>query len=44
MDNYLTQVIDSYKKFKKMYVVDNATTDFEGLNKIIVFQLSKAYL
>ena len=39
MDNYLSKVIEPYKKFKKIYVVDNATTEFEGLNKILVFQI-----
>ena len=45
LENFLTQVIEPYKTFKKMYVVDNATTEFEGLNKILVFPLLiKAHL
>ena len=31
LKTYLNQVIDPYKKFKKMYIVDNTTEDFRGL-------------
>ena len=31
LNKYLNQVINPYKKFKKMYVVDNYTRDFRGL-------------
>ena len=31
LKTYLNQVINPYKKFKKMYVVDNTTDDFKGL-------------
>ena len=30
LETYLNQVIDPYKKFKKMYMVDNTTTKFKG--------------
>ena len=30
LKSYLNQVIDPYKKFKKMYVVDKTTEDFTG--------------
>ena len=30
LNTYLNQVINPYKKFKKMYVVDNTTREFTG--------------
>ena len=30
LNAYLNQVINPYKKFKKMYVVDNTTREFIG--------------
>ena len=36
METHLKQVITSYKKFKKMYVVDNTTKEFQGQRRNII--------
>ena len=36
IENYLTQVIGPYMKYKKMYVIDNSTTEFKGLTKVLI--------
>ena len=39
LKTYLNQVINPYKKFKKMYVVDNTTDDFKGLRgKVLIIK------
>ena len=35
-ENYLTEVVDQYKKYKKMYVLDNTTAEFKGLIKVLI--------
>ena len=44
LKTYLNQVITPYKKFKKMYVVDNTTQDYRGSRSNVLIVNSNAYL
>ena len=44
LKTYLNQVITPYKKFKKMYVVENLTQEFKGKIRNVFYQKMKYFI